>query len=161
MKKWNVAPEKYGESWLSGDIIGCALDMDEGTIDFYRNGRPLGRAFENVSMGSGIAYFPTVSLALSENLTANFGATPLHYPVQGYQTLQAPPQEHLDKATLLFKWFSNLIEQIRHVKESGIKTFSEDNTMSVRAFLVCLARSILRNIGPLLRLFKRNLLPVL
>ncbi|XP_051159661.1 E3 ubiquitin-protein ligase RNF123-like isoform X2 [Leptopilina boulardi] len=151
IKKWNVAPEKYGEPWLSGDIIGCALDMSIGTIDFYRNGRALGRAFENVTMGSGCAYFPTVSLALSENLTANFGATPLHYPVDGYETLEALPREQLDKATLLYKWFANLIEQIRQMKESPGKYFTGDNAMSVRAFLVCLARLILKHLGPLLK----------
>ena len=125
-------------------------------MDFYRNGRPLGRAFENVSIGSGIAYFPTVSLANSENLTANFGSTPLHYPVDGYQPLQAPPQDHLNKATLLLKWFSNLMEQIYKLKDSRSKTFSGDKNMSIRAFLVCLARSILKNIGPLLRLIQNH-----
>lgn len=151
IKKWNVAPEKYGEPWLSGDIIGCALDMDLGTIDFYRNGRPLGRAFENITMGSGCAYFPTVSLALSENLTANFGATPFHYPVDGYEPLQALPLEYLEKGKILFKWFANLVEQTRQLKESQGKHFSNDNAMSVRAFLLCLARLILKYLGPQLK----------
>jgi hypothetical protein len=34
--KWNVSTEKYGEAWLSGDIIGCAIDLDSGVIEFYR-----------------------------------------------------------------------------------------------------------------------------
>lgn len=150
VRKWNVSTHKYGEPWLSGDIIGCTLDMDEGTIDFYRNGRSLGRAFENISMGPGIAYFPTVSLAFTENLTANFGSTPLRYPVNGYRALQAAPTEQLNKAALLFKWFLNLILLIEKVKVIENDVSVADETMSTQAFLMCLTSSVLKNIGPLL-----------
>jgi Kip1 ubiquitination-promoting complex protein 1 len=34
--KWNVSTHKYGEAWLSGDIIGCTIDLDSGVIEFYR-----------------------------------------------------------------------------------------------------------------------------
>lgn len=40
----------------------------------------MGKAFTNINLGPGYAYFPAVSLAASENLRANFGATPLRYP---------------------------------------------------------------------------------
>ena len=40
----------------------------------------MGKAFSNINLGPGYAYFPAVSLASSENLRANFGATPLRYP---------------------------------------------------------------------------------
>lgn len=151
MRKWNVTTYKYGESWLTGDIIGCALDMNDGTIDFYRNGRSLGRAFENVPMGAGIAYFPTVSLAYTENLTANFGSVPFRYPVEDYQPLQAPPTARVLQATLLFQWLSRVIELMEHLQNADQQNIPlEDKTMSVQAFLMCLARSILTNVGPLL-----------
>ncbi|XP_014468649.1 PREDICTED: E3 ubiquitin-protein ligase RNF123-like [Dinoponera quadriceps] len=152
MRKWNVTTHKYGESWLTGDIIGCALDMDDGTIDFYRNGRSLGRAFENVPMGAGIAYLPTVSLAFTENLTANFGSIPFRYPVKGYQPLQASPAAQVLQATLLFQWLSQVIELLEQLKNTDEQknVLFEEKTMSTQAFLMCLARSILKRIGPLL-----------
>ncbi|XP_025989302.1 E3 ubiquitin-protein ligase RNF123 isoform X3 [Solenopsis invicta] len=151
VRKWNVSTHKYGEAWLTGDIIGCALDMDDGTIDFYRNGRSLGRAFENVPMGAGIAYFPTVSLAFTENLTANFGSIPFRYPVEDYEPLQAPPMVQVRQAMLLFQWLSQVIELLEYSKNVDKRNvLLEDKTMSAHAFLMCLARSILKHIGPLL-----------
>ncbi|KAJ8302029.1 hypothetical protein KUTeg_021016, partial [Tegillarca granosa] len=37
LRKWN--------SWLTGDVISCALDCDNGTVTFYRNGKSMGQAF--------------------------------------------------------------------------------------------------------------------
>lgn len=152
VRKWNVTTHKYGESWLTGDIIGCALDMDDGTIDFYRNGKSLGKAFENISMGAGIAYFPTVSLAFTENLTANFGSIPFRYPVENYEPLQAPPTTEVRQAVLLFQWLSEVIELFEHSKNKPDKqnVLLEDKILSAQGFLMCLARSILKHIGPLL-----------
>lgn len=48
---------------------------------FFRNGHSLGVAFENVKTGRGYAYFPAVSLSQQESVRANFGATPLRYPL--------------------------------------------------------------------------------
>ncbi|KOX75498.1 hypothetical protein WN51_12242 [Melipona quadrifasciata] len=112
IKKWNISSCTYGEQWQTGDIIGCALDLDNGNIDFYRNGKHLGQAFENISRGVGFAYFPTVSLASSETLRANFGSTPMHYPIEGYEPLQAIPKQKIHQAVLLCKWFSKIVEQI-------------------------------------------------
>ncbi|KAK3585944.1 hypothetical protein CHS0354_038486 [Potamilus streckersoni] len=82
VRKWNVKTQRYGEAWLTGDVITCTIDCDNGIITFYRNGKCLGEAFNNVKVGKGYAYFPAVSLSPSENVCANFGATPLQYPLQ-------------------------------------------------------------------------------
>ncbi|KAK2581027.1 hypothetical protein KPH14_006075 [Odynerus spinipes] len=148
VRKWNMTTHKYGEPWLTGDIIGCLIDMDEGTIDFYRNGRNLGRAFENIPMGAGIAYFPTVSLAFTENLTANFGATPLRYPVEGYQLLQAVPETQVAQTNLLFRWLGRIIEEIKNTENRS--ALLADESMTVHAFVMCVTRSILKYVGPLL-----------
>ncbi|XP_043264332.1 E3 ubiquitin-protein ligase RNF123-like [Colletes gigas] len=149
IRKWNVTTHKYGEPWLTGDIIGCAIDMDDGTIDFYRNGRNLGRAFENISMGASFAYFPTVSLVLAENLTANFGSTPMRYPVKGYQALQAAPEKEIIQATLLFKWLLRIVELINIQQNVNERSMLQDENISIQAFLMCLSRSVLKHIGPL------------
>lgn len=46
----------------------------------HRNGVSMGLAFDQLRVGSGYAYFPAVSLSLSESVQANFGHLPLRYP---------------------------------------------------------------------------------
>ncbi|KOC64134.1 E3 ubiquitin-protein ligase RNF123 [Habropoda laboriosa] len=150
VRKWNVAAHKYGEEWFAWDIIGCALDMDNGTIDFYRNGRNLGRAFENISMGPGFAYFPTVSLTQTLGLTANFGSTPMCYPIEEYEPLQAAPKQEIDQAMLLFEWFLKLVKQINTKQNMNEQTMLLDENISMQTFLMCLSSSVLKHVGPLL-----------
>lgn len=72
--------------------MGCCLDLDAGTLTFFRNGQSLGIAYDRVrTMQPSLAYFPAVSLSHTERCTLNFGAKPFVYPIQGYQALQAPP----------------------------------------------------------------------
>lgn len=148
VRKWNVSTHKYGEPWLSGDIIGSTIDLEEGTICFYRNGKSLGVAFEKISMGPGIVYFPTVSLAFAENLTTNFGTTPMRYPVKGYQLLQEAPLDQIEQAKILFEWLEKLIHQYKKVDKMD-KLTNGEQIVSYRAFIGCLARCILKEIGPL------------
>ncbi|XP_011504327.1 PREDICTED: E3 ubiquitin-protein ligase RNF123 [Ceratosolen solmsi marchali] len=148
MRKWNVSTHKYGESWLSGDIIGCTIDMEEGTMCFYRNGKNLGVAFSKISMGPGIVYFPTVSLAFAENLTANFGTTPMRYPVEGYQLLQEAPNNQLQNSQILFNLFEKLLYQYNRIESLS----KSKQIITNRTFLACLARCILKQIGPLIEI---------
>ena len=41
--RWNVSNHAYGEFWAAGDVIGCCIDLDAGTMRFHRNGRDLVR----------------------------------------------------------------------------------------------------------------------
>ncbi|KAI1287430.1 putative E3 ubiquitin-protein ligase [Halotydeus destructor] len=110
VRKWNLNTFAYGENWQPGDVIGCTIDLEDGTIDFYRNGKHLGLAFNRIRAGPGIVYFPAVSLAYNESLMANFGATPIKYPVPGYQPLQEIPYSDVAKADVLLTWTVNLIK---------------------------------------------------
>jgi len=38
----------YGGPFKSGDVIGCIIDMDQGTISFMKNGQFMGVAFDNI-----------------------------------------------------------------------------------------------------------------
>lgn len=40
----------------------------------------LGTAFEDLSRGPGMAYFPAISLSFKESVAFNFGSRPLRYP---------------------------------------------------------------------------------
>lgn len=62
VRKWNLNTFVYGENWYPGDVIGCTIDLEDGSIDFYRNGKHLGLAFNRVRVGPGMVYFPAVSL---------------------------------------------------------------------------------------------------
>ncbi|GAB4816683.1 hypothetical protein N2152v2_003729 [Parachlorella kessleri] len=91
-RKWNVTAAPYGDAWTAGDVIGCAIDMDAGTISYYRNGMDQGVAFDYVRRRvAGAAYFPGASLSVGERCEFNFGARPLRYPMEGYAALEAPP----------------------------------------------------------------------
>lgn len=73
----------YGADWVSGDVIGVALNMDAHTIGFDKNGQSQGIAFSNLS-GAVYAHFSPGGHAQSG--TANFGASTFAYPVPaGYQ----------------------------------------------------------------------------
>jgi len=63
----------YGEAYVIGDIVGVALDMDMGTIEFFKNGVSQGVAYNNLlSLGE---VYPTLSAAVSgASASINFGA---------------------------------------------------------------------------------------
>jgi hypothetical protein len=65
----NRTTSSYGASWTTGDIIGVALDMDAGTIVFYKNGSSQGTAFTGIS---GVQH-PHATGIYSGSTIANFG----------------------------------------------------------------------------------------
>ena len=91
-RKWNVTAAPYGDRWTAGDYITCGIDMDAGTISYWRNGKYLGIAFQNIRrrMPNG-AYLAGISLSYAERCEVNFGERPFAYPQEGYSPLQAPP----------------------------------------------------------------------
>lgn len=105
---WHIHTRKYGPYWRSGDIFGICLDMDDGKIEYYRNGVALGIAFADIERGPGIALFPAVSLAFDDSLAANFGGAPFRHPVHGYQPLQAFPNAKLERAEFLLHHLVNI-----------------------------------------------------
>ncbi|XP_014107182.1 PREDICTED: E3 ubiquitin-protein ligase RNF123 [Pseudopodoces humilis] len=109
VRKWNVTTTNYGKSWAAGDIVSCLIDLDEGTIAFCLNGISLGTAFDNITRGAGMAYFPAISLSFKESVAFNFGSRPLRYPVEGYRPLQDPPVADLVKARKLLSYLKNVI----------------------------------------------------
>eukprot|EP01098_Paradermamoeba_levis_P001937 TRINITY_DN1223_c0_g2_i2.p1 TRINITY_DN1223_c0_g2~~TRINITY_DN1223_c0_g2_i2.p1 ORF type:complete len:353 (-),score=121.72 TRINITY_DN1223_c0_g2_i2:628-1686(-) len=104
IKKWSQGSVPYGQAWLPGDIIGCGLDLDAAQVLFYRNGTPLGVAFENIKTEEGYAYFPTISLSYGERCEFNFGGRPLEYPIEGFSPLQPPPPQWSAAKYLLQCW---------------------------------------------------------
>ena len=82
----NGSGSAYGATYTVGDVIGVALDMDAGTLTYYKNGASQGQAFSGItgtifpaaSDGSG-----TVNAAMS----FNFGQQPFAQSVPtGFKT---------------------------------------------------------------------------
>jgi hypothetical protein len=86
-KTGNGSETGYGASYANGDTIGIALDMDAGTLTFYKNGVSQGVAF-NTGL-SGKEVFPLfASYNINRGFIANFGQRPFKYtPPTGYKKL--------------------------------------------------------------------------
>ena len=48
-----ISGKKYGSSFKMGDIIGMAVDMIDGTIEYSNNGQSWGCAFEDPQLKKG------------------------------------------------------------------------------------------------------------
>ena len=82
----NDAGTSYGASYTTNDVIGIALDMDAGTLVFYKNGASQGTAFSSLTG----TMFPAFSSSSVSNVTfiANFGQRPFAYtPPSGFKSL--------------------------------------------------------------------------
>lgn len=155
VRKWNVSTYKYGESWLIGDVIGCAIDLDRGVVGFYRNGNYLGDAFDKIQIGHNLAYFPAVSLAYNENLTANFGSTPLRYPIDGFSPLQKYPKEDVASAKKLLSWIDKLIDIYNSTAKEPhqvlvVRNWPLQYKQGLKAQLLLVAAPVMHRLAPLL-----------
>ncbi|GMF12842.1 unnamed protein product [Phytophthora lilii] len=97
--KWNSSKdEEYAADapWSKNDVIGCLLDLDEGTVSFTRNGVDLGVAFRNVKhTSSDQGFFPAISVEQTEILLVNIGSQPFLYEAPEFEpvidALEAEP----------------------------------------------------------------------
>lgn len=58
----------------SGDVLGCGVDLNEGTVSFWRNGRSLGVAFRGLT--GLVPLWPIVHIERQGEVTFDFAATP-------------------------------------------------------------------------------------
>jgi len=77
-QKWHGGSEYYGQYWSNGDIIGCAVDLDNKKMNFFRNGSDMGVAYENFNSGDGL--YPAASFSNGQSMTFNFGKSNFRYP---------------------------------------------------------------------------------
>lgn len=75
----NGVSTSYATGASPGDVIGVALDMDAGTLTFYKNGVSMGVAFSGLA-GTFYAAEGNYTLNVTQS-TTNFGATAFAYPV--------------------------------------------------------------------------------
>jgi len=85
IKESNGTSSSYGASWAAGDTLGVAVDMDAGTIVFYKNGTSQGTAFSNLA---GIQWTVFFYGYISAGHQVNFGQRPFLYtPPTGFVRL--------------------------------------------------------------------------
>lgn len=83
----NNSGTSYGSSYTTNDVIGVALDMDAGTVTFYKNGTSQGTAFSSFS---GKTMQPALNNAGASTMTytTNFGQRAFAYTApSGYKAL--------------------------------------------------------------------------
>lgn len=132
-------------------MFGVCLNLDEGTIEYYRNGAPLGIAFAGIKTGPGRVLFPAVSLATNDSITANFGGSPFRYPVEGYLPLQVVPDHLLEKADFLIGHLANLARIISlPIQEPEIYSPMDNSVISKMAVYMTIAGILVNELVPLL-----------
>lgn len=92
-------PSAYGASWTGSDIIGIALDLDGGTLTFYKNNASQGTAFSSLSG----TYFPWFRTSTSATGSLNFGQRTFAYtPPTGFKALNTAnlPTPSIKKGSL-------------------------------------------------------------
>ena len=85
VKESNGTTLSYGASWAAGDTLGVAVDMDAGTIVFYKNGASQGTAYSDLA---GIQWTVFVYGYINAGHQVNFGQRPFLYtPPTGHVAL--------------------------------------------------------------------------
>ena len=82
----NSSATAYGATFTNGDVIGVALNMDAGTLIFYKNNTSQGTAFSGLSG----TFAPAASAGGSSgaSMTLNAGARPFAYTApSGFKAL--------------------------------------------------------------------------
>jgi hypothetical protein len=87
-KQNGVTISSYGASFTTSDVIGVALDVDNGTIAFYKNNVSQGTAYSSLTLSN---YYPAVHAAGATGTftcNVNFGQRPFAYtPPTGFVAL--------------------------------------------------------------------------
>ena len=97
---WHSTSTSYGDAHATNDVIGVALDLDNGKIWWSRNG--VWQESGNPATGANPAYtgvsgdfYPMIGLYFGGyKSTTNFGATAFQYPIPaGFDRMYRPPTD--------------------------------------------------------------------
>ena len=88
---YNNVGTPYGEGAYLNDVLGVALNLDSGTLTYYKNGTSLGVASTNISGTFRPGTFCGTNSSQSENY--NFGQS---------SWLYTPPPEHVGPQLCLY-----------------------------------------------------------
>jgi len=120
--------------------------VDREIIEYYRNGRSMGIAFDKIQRGPGITFFPAISLGYTQGVQANFGNRPFVYPVVGFQPIMARPILKLRRANLLLDYLINLAGIFSHYNAQSNNTKTDSSTemrVSTKKTVYCIFATML------------------
>lgn len=97
---WHEVSIDWGARWTVGDVVGCAIDMDQKVMRFTLNGfgEEIGMGDAFVGFQNSGPVYPCVSFNKQERLKFNFGHSALKYLPEGYQP-------YSDRIDVVFKNF--------------------------------------------------------
>jgi len=122
--------QTYGPTFTTGDVIGCGLNLTDGSCFYTKNGHHLGVAFHDLPSN----LYPTVGLQTpGEIIDANFGQEPFLFDVEGeMRELRrktrkvicelAWPVKHGDQQTVLQRMVSSYL--VHHGYSKTAETFA-------------------------------------
>lgn len=94
--KWcngKAEPLVVPRRWNTGDVIGCAIDLNNRELHFYFNGRRItsgGGAPTFRNLPAGMFFSPGISFRAGNYVTFNFGSSSFQYKPEGFQALGVP-----------------------------------------------------------------------
>ncbi|WP_374048421.1 SPRY domain-containing protein [uncultured Paenibacillus sp.] len=133
----NRYPENtsYGTGWVVGDVIGVALDLDSGKLEFYKNGVNMGISHTDLNnlisqYGEIVPYFRSGST--NPVITVNFGASAFKYtvPVGYYPYNYSTSNKFLISSE---NEYYSLTPEV-YSTETAIPTMTSNTTPNGRAF---------------------------
>ena len=77
----NGTTASYGDTWATGDIIGCRFDLDGGEIEFYKNGTSQGVLSTSFDTTYGSHFGPLVGGDNETTVTLNAGQRAFSYTI--------------------------------------------------------------------------------
>ena len=87
-KTVGTTPSSYGATYTTGDVLGIALDADNGSLTFYKNGTSQGVAVTGMTLASYRPFTSCNGTSTAQLVSANFGQRPFVYtPPTGYLSL--------------------------------------------------------------------------
>ena len=94
--RWHGNKSRWGKKWQKGDVVGCAVDIDNRVMSYCLNGKweELGVAFRNFEAHLGL--FPALSFSGGEVCQLNFGGPrrPFAFPPpEGYRPIHDAYEE--------------------------------------------------------------------
>ena len=127
----------YGVKYSTNDVISVLLDLDNGTLEFWKNGLSQGVSHDNIHLLGEV--YPTITSASSSAggvATANFGVTPFKYNIpSGYTAysdrdrkrilLQSTSGQYLSCENEITTWKTATPKMTSNIAPSG-RAFAKD-----------------------------------
>jgi len=126
---------KYGEYWSNGDVIGCSIDIENKSVQYWRNGKDLGVAHTDVQ--SHLRFVPVLGLSRRVKCSANFGKDAFSHNQDTYNMLHSfLSDKEIDQLSKLFSKYRDLgnqglIEEKKAAKE-GKQEESEEKKVEFK-----------------------------